>query len=652
MPGAATTMSEAQLQRLIAATKSKKKDTRGKIGDPPEFDGGVTGLSIELFLKKLDAWRATAAEDAEGLGTRLFSALAGEAFEAVERLTTPEDRAKEYEFDDDGDRFDDTEENGFDLIRKVLAKEFRKEKIIRGYDKWHELKTYSRSAKPGTGISAAVRHVRGLLVDANEHGIEFNAMLSSFLMIDAAELSVTARAQILGAMQIREDAGEAITIAWTSAQIQAIENAHLVGAHGKAKQALVGLRDDDDDEDKPRRKKGKAAKAKKAEKAAAKTVQKLVMKAIAGKGKGKGKGKGGKGNKEPCSHCKKPGHHSSDCWRLHPEKAPPHIATKIKEERDSGALTIASGGLKKALLAKLETAIASGDDKAADNIILACTRMAMVAMSAAAKQLVSKSRRLALVDEGAEHALCGDQWLLNYMTELISLAPEGHDVPMMEEMPASGHSYEGIGDGACRAEYTVKLPFWHGGISEWALITVDVMPDSNQYLLFSGQDKIDFGLLTHNKRAYWTTHGLDSMQEASTTSAEDSPLIFLDLLGSLGDGSRKKGSAIPTFPAVTKKSNDDDVPKVFDLTRGELVRIHRAGHPPAPRMLEFLTNDVKDECAERKTKLLKELKSIVAECGQCRQYKEYVSPGYVMGMQLAFNDTVTLDLVCIESGEG
>ncbi|MAB91578.1 MAG: hypothetical protein CMJ90_19320, partial [Planctomycetes bacterium] len=60
----------------------------------------------------------------------------------------------------------------------------------------------------------------------------------------------------------------------------------------------------------------------------------------------------------------------------------------------------------------------------------------------------------------------------------------------------------------------------------------------------------------------------------------------------------------------------------------------------------------KDECAERKTKLLKELKSIVAECGQCRQYKEYVSPGYVMGMQLAFNDTVTLDLVCIESGEG
>jgi len=641
-------MSEAQLQRLISATKAKKKDSR-KISDPPEFDG-VSGLSIELFLKKLDAWRATAAEDAEGLGTRLFSALAGEAFEAVERLTTPEERSKEYEFDDDDERVDDSEENGFDIIRKVLASEFRKEKIIRGYDKWHELKMYTRSAKPGTGISAAVRHVRGLLVDATEHGIEFNAMLSSFLMIDAAELSVSARAQILGAMQIREDAGEDITIAWTSAQIQAIENAHLVGAHGKPKQALASLRDDDDD-DKPRRKKGKAAKdkAKKADKAAAKTVQKLVMKAMAGKGKGKGKGKG---NKEPCSHCKKPGHHSSDCWRLHPEKAPPHIATKIKEERDSGAAVVASGGIKKVLLAKLETAIASGDDKATDNLILACTRISMVAMSAAAKQLVSKSRRLALVDEGAEHALCGDQWLLNYMTELVSLAPEGHDVPMMEEMPASHHTYEGIGSGDCRSEYTVKLPFWHGGISEWALITVDVMPDSNQYLLFSGQDKIDFGLLTHNKQAYWVTHGLDSMQEASTTSAEDSPLIFLDLLGSLGDGSRKKGSAIPTFPAVTKKSSDDDVPKVFELTRGELVRIHRAGHPPAQRMLEFLTNDLKDDFVDRKAKMLKELKAIVAECGQCRQYKEYVSPGYVMGMQLEFNDIVTLDLVNIETMEG
>ena len=93
-------MSEAQLQRLIAAAKPKKKE-RGKIGDPPEFDGGVSGLSIELFLKKLDAWRATAAENAEGLGTRLFSALSGEAFEAVERQTTPEERSKEYEFDSD-----------------------------------------------------------------------------------------------------------------------------------------------------------------------------------------------------------------------------------------------------------------------------------------------------------------------------------------------------------------------------------------------------------------------------------------------------------------------------------------------------------------------------------------------------------------------
>ena len=108
-------------------------------------------------------------------------------------------------------------------------------------------------------------------------------------------------------------------------------------------------------------------------------------------------------------------------------------------------------------------------------------------------------------------------------------------------------------------------------------------------------------------------------------------------------------------PAMTTMAA---MPKMLELSKNDVEKIHKAGHPPFQRMWDFIRGGLSEEVRKQWPEELARLKDIVAkvvdDCESCtrRQVNGYMKPGTKLPSTVKFNEQLSIDLVKLETQGG